>query len=181
MKTLRLPHTLTTGGVLLTLVAIGNVALWIAARPPGQPVGGYVGEICGAEAVLLFSCTLVLATVLPAIEHAFSGLDQVVVCHRRAATAGVILLVPHSVLATSSPDRYATGSGPGLGVVALVGLVVLSVWALAPKLRAARWPGPVRRFARASYERWLTAHRLTGLFVTAAVAHGALLAPALHS
>jgi predicted ferric reductase len=180
MKTLRLRHTLTTGGALLTLVAIGNVALWIAARPPGQPTVRYVGEICGAEAVLLFSCTLVLATVLPAIEHAFGGLDQVVVWHRRAATAAVILLVPHLVLATSSPDRYATGFGPGLGDVALVGIVALSVWALAPKLRAARWPGPVRRLARASYERWLTAHRLTGLFVVAAVTHGALVDPALR-
>jgi predicted ferric reductase len=180
VKALRLRHTLTTGGVLLTLVAIGNVALWIAARPPGQPTVRYVGEICGAEAVLLFSCTLVLATVLPAIEHAFSGLDQVVVWHRRAATTAVILLLPHVVLATSSPDRYATGFGHGLGDVALAGLVALSLWALAPKLRAARWPGPVRRLARASYERWLTAHRLTGLFVIVAVAHGAVVDPELR-
>jgi predicted ferric reductase len=171
---------LTPGATLLTLVAIGNVALWIVARPPNQPTSRYVGEICGAEAVLLLSCTLVLSTVLPAIERAFSGLDRVVVWHRRAATVGVLLLLPHVVLATSSPDRYATGFGPGLGDVALLGLLVLSVWALAPKLRAARWPGPIRRLARASYERWLTAHRLTGLFVIAAVPHGALVDPAVH-
>ena len=97
------------------------------------------------------------------------------------ATIAVLLLVPHLVLATSPADPYATGIGPGLGVVALLGLVVLSMWALAPKLRAARWPGPVRRLARASYERWLTVHRLTGVFVIAAVAHGALVAPALHA
>ena len=145
-----------------------------------QPTSRYAGEICGAEAVLLFSCTLVLATLLPAIERAFGGLDRVAVWHRRAATAGVLLLLPHVVLATSSPDRYATGFGPGVGQVALVGLVVLSVWALAPRLRAVRWPGPVRWLARASYERWLTAHRLTGLFVVAAVAHGALVDPALR-
>jgi predicted ferric reductase len=58
---------------------------------------------------------------------------------------------------------------------------VLSVWALAPRLRAARWPGPVRRLAHTGYERWLTVHRLTGLFVIAAVVHGALVGPALHS
>jgi predicted ferric reductase len=38
----------------------------------------------------------------------------------------------------------------------------------------------VRRLARATYERWLTAHRLTGLFVIAAVAHGALVDPVLR-
>jgi len=38
----------------------------------------------------------------------------------------------------------------------------------------------VRRLARATYERWLTAHRLTGWFVIAAVAHGALVDPVLR-
>jgi predicted ferric reductase len=170
----------TPGGVALVTVAVANVALWVAARPAGQPTGRFIGEICGAEAVLLFSCTLVLATLLPAIERAFSGLDRVVVWHRRSATAGVLLLIPHWALATSSPDRYATGIGPGLGDLALLGLLVLSVWALAPTLRAARWPGPIRRLARTTYEHWLTPHRLTGIFVAAAVAHGALVDPVLH-
>jgi len=170
----------TPGGVALVMVAVANVALWVAARPSGLPTERFVGEICGAEAVLLFSCTLVLATLLPGIERAFSGLDRVVVWHRRAATAGLLLLVPHWALATSSPDRYATGIGPGLGDLALLGLLLLGLWSLAPNLRAARWPGPVRRLARTTYERWLTPHRLTGIFVAAAVAHGALVDPVLH-
>jgi predicted ferric reductase len=173
-------ETPTPGGVAVIAVAVANVALWLAARPTGQPTERFVGELCGAEAILLFSVTLVLATLLPAIERAFSGLDRVAVWHRRTATAGVLLLIPHWVLASSTPDRYATGVGPGLGDVALLGLLVLSVWALAPGLRAARWPGPIRRLARTTYERWLTPHRLTGVFVAAAVAHGALVDPVLH-
>ncbi len=170
----------TPGGAAVVALAVANVALWVAARPAGQPTGRFIGEICGAEAVLLFSCTLVLATLLPAIERAFSGLDRVVVWHRRTATAGVLLLIPHWALATSSPDRYATGIGPALGDLALLGLLVLTVWALAPTLRAARWPGPIRRLARTTYEHWLTPHRLTGIFVATAVAHGALVDPVLH-
>jgi predicted ferric reductase len=54
------------------------------------------------------------------------------------------------------------------------------VWALAPTLRAARWPGPIRRLAHTTYEHWLTPHRLTGIFVATAVAHGALVDPVLH-
>jgi hypothetical protein len=122
----------TSGGTAIVAAAVANVVLWLAARPPGPPTGRFLGELCGAEAVLLFSCTLVLATLLPGIERAFSGLDRVVVWHRRTATAGVLLLVPHVVLATSAPDRYATGIGPALGDVALLGLLALTVWALAP-------------------------------------------------
>jgi predicted ferric reductase len=181
MRAVSLRLVPSLGGAVLVVVAAGHVVLWLVARPPNQPTGRYLGELCGAEAVLLLSCALVLATILPPIERAFSGLDRVAVWHRLVATIAVLLLVPHRVLVASAADPYVTTLGSDLGVVALLGLVVLSVWALAPKLSAAGWPGLVRRLARAGYERWLTVHRLTGLFVIAAVAHGALVAPALHA
>src|SRR3954453_17783858 len=65
------------GPATLGAVAVGNVAVWLLARPPGQPGGRYFGEICGAEAILLFSATLVLATLLTPVERAFGGLDRV--------------------------------------------------------------------------------------------------------
>jgi hypothetical protein len=40
-----------------------------------------------------------------------------------------------------------------------------------------RGPGAARR---AAYERWLTGHRLTGLFVIVAVVHGAIVDPVLR-
>ena len=46
--------------------------------------------------------------------------------------------------------------------------------------RAARHRGPVRRLARTTYEHWLSAHRLTGLFVAVAVTHGAIVDPTLR-
>ena len=168
------------GVVALVAVAVAFPVLWVLARPDGQPLGRFLGELCGAEAVLLFSCSLVLATVLTPIERAFGGLDRVAVWHRRAAVAGVLLLIPHVALVSSAPDRYATSFGHALGDIALIGLLVLAVWALAPSLRAARWPGPIRRMARASYERWLTGHRLTGLFVIVAVVHATIVDPVLR-
>jgi predicted ferric reductase len=164
----------------LLTVFVANIVLWVVARPAGQPAGRFVGELCGSEAVLLFSCALVLATLLRPIERAFGGLDRVALWHRRAAVAGVVLLIPHVALVNSAPDRYGTSFGHALGDGALVGLLVLAVWALAPGLRAARWPGVIRRMAQATYERWLTAHRLTGVFVIAAVVHGAIVDPVLH-
>ena len=127
------------GVVALVMVAIAYPVLWLLARPSGQPLDRFLGELCGAEAVLLFSCSLVLVTVLAPIERVFGGLDRAAVWHRRAAVAGVLLLIPHVVLATSAPGRYATSLGRALGDIALVGLIVLAVWALAPSLRAARW------------------------------------------
>ena len=118
----------TVGGAVVILVAVGYVVLWLVARPADQPGGRYIGEIFGAEAVLLLSCSLVLTTLLAPIERAFSGLDRVAVWHKWVATAAVLLLVPHLALATSPPDTYATSVGRALGSVALLGLVVLVVW-----------------------------------------------------
>ena len=171
----------TPGALVVVALAVGYPLLWGLARPAGQPTARYIGEVLGAEAVFLLCVSLMLVTVLPAIERAFSGLDRVAVWHRDVSTVAVLLLIPHWVLATSSPDRYAHGVGPAFGQIALIGLLVVAVWALAPKLRAARWPGLVRRLARTTYERWLTAHRLAGIFVIVAVAHGGLVDPVVHA
>ena len=50
------------GVAMLGAVVLGSVVLWVVARPGGQPDGRYLGEFFGVEAVLLFSCSLVLAT-----------------------------------------------------------------------------------------------------------------------
>ena len=44
---------------------------------------------------------------------------------------------------------------------------------------AARWSRLIRWLGQISHERWLTGHRLTGLFVAAAVVHGAVVDPVL--
>jgi predicted ferric reductase len=174
------PRSRWLGPAAIVAGVVGYAVFWVVARPSGQPTGRFIGELCGAEAVLLLSCSLVLATLLTPIERAFGGLDRVAVWHRRVAVAAVILLVPHLALVTSPPDPYATTLGHGLGDVALIGLLGLVLWALAPRLRAARWPGPVRALARTSHEHWLTAHRLTGVFVAVAVIHGAIVDPILR-
>lgn len=153
----------TPGVLALATLTLGTLVLWLAAGPGGEPGARFLGELFGVEAVVLFSCSLVLATLLPIVEAAFGGLDRVALWHRRVAIGGLLLLLPHVALVSSPADPFATSLGHGLGDLALAGLAILGVWAVAPRLRAARWPGPIRRMARASYEHWLTAHRLTGL------------------
>src|SRR6202166_3529798 len=139
------------GVATLGAVVLGSVVLWIAARPDGQPGGRYLGEFLGVEAVLLFSCSLVLATLLRGIERAFGGLDRVAQWHRRTAVAGVVLLVAHPSFARSTPVPDASVLGLRLGDAAALGLLVLAVWSLAPSLRAAKWSRLVRYLARISH------------------------------
>jgi len=169
----------TWGTSLLGLVVVGNPLLWVLLHPADQPWGRYVGEIVGVEAVLLFSCSLVLATLLPVVERAFDGLDRVARWHRYTAVTGVVIMLVHPTLAGLTPVPDVSQIGLKLGSLAMLGLVLLSIWALAPSLKAARWSRFIRHLASLSHERWLTGHRLTGLFVIAAVVHGAVVDPVL--
>src|SRR5512133_2733918 len=156
------------GPAVVVGIAVGYATLWLAERPPGQPTERFLGELAGAEALLLLSCSLVLIALVPYGERWFGGFDRIVVWHRWTAVAGVVLLVPHLALVTSSPDPNETGFGHALGDVALL------------RLRGARHRGLVRRLARTTYEHWLSAHRLIGLFVAVAVTHGAIVDPTLR-
>jgi predicted ferric reductase len=170
----------TTIGVLVVLEAV----LWIVARPGGQPVGSYVGQLLGAEAILLLSIALVLISTLPWVEEWFDGIDRAAIWHRRVAITGVLLLVPHILLSAGAGSSL----GPFLGVLGAIGLAALALWAILPRWRS-MVPRPLRglvvaarnargvRHARKlldGYERWRAVHRTTGLFVAAGFVHGIL-------
>ena len=169
------------GGEVIVGLAITNVVLWVLLRPPGVPGTMYLGEIFATTAIVLLSCSLVLATRAPFLERFFGGLDRMYLWHRWSAVAGVVLLFPHSALVTSAPDPNLNELGSVLGSVALIGLVLLLLWALAPRLSSVmrRIPTNVHRWFM-QYQRWFTLHRLTGLFVVAGLVHGALVDPVLR-
>jgi predicted ferric reductase len=159
--------------------------LWLVARPAQEPVRSYVGQFLGAESILLLSIGLVLISTLPWVEEWFDGIDRAAIWHRRVAIAGVVLLLPHILLA-SSP--HGTTLGVPLGAIGMIGLVALAVWAILPRWQSVV-PSPLRVVVRAlrdapvvrevrlvfgGYERWRLLHRTTGLFVAAGFAHGAL-------
>jgi len=168
------------GGEVIVGLAITNVVLWVLLRPPGVPGTMYLGEIFATTAIVLLSCSLVLATRAPLLERFFGGLDRMYLWHRWSAVAGVVLLPLHYALVSSAPDPNLNELGSVLGQVALIGLVLL-LWALAPRLSAVmrRLPTQVQRWFM-QYQRWFTLHRLTGLFVVAGLVHGALVDPVLR-
>jgi hypothetical protein len=161
------------GPATIAVLVGALLLLWLVARPAGEPTRRYVGQLFGAESILLLSIGLVLISTLPWVEEWFDGIDRAAIWHRRVAISGLALLAPHVLL--SSNANSTTLGGP-LGVVSLLGLLGLVLWAI---LR--RWqsvvPGRLRGVVRdapgvpqvrrvfGGYERWRALHRTTGLFV----------------
>lgn len=160
-------------------------ALWVVARPPGEPTGAYVGQLVGAVSILLLSAALVLISSLPWVEEWFDGIDRAAIWHRRMAITGLVLLAAHIPL-SSSPIHSRWG-GP-LGAIGAIGMIALALWAILPRWQSVV-PGPFRgpikmlkdapvvrevRKLFGGYDRWRQVHRLTGLFVAAGFFHGLL-------
>lgn len=168
-----------TIGVLVAALAV----LWLVGRPSGEGTASYLGQFLGAESILLLSIALVLISTLPWVETWFDGIDRAAIWHRRVAIAGLVLLLPHVLLAQGDG-----GPGGGLGVVGLIGLIALVVWAIIPRWQSVL-PRPLRPLVIAAkdtpgisdlrrllggYERWRMLHRTTGLFVGAGFLHAIL-------
>ena len=125
------------GPLVIVVLVVAYGVLWLVARPAGESGGSYLGQMLGAEAILLLSIGLVLISTLPWVEVWFDGIDRAAIWHRRVAIIGLVLLAPH-ILLSANPDGTAFG-GP-LGVIGVVGMVALALWAILP-----RWQSVVPR------------------------------------
>lgn len=173
------------GPATIAILVVALAALWIVEQPSGEPTTAYVGQLIGAESILLLSIGLVLISTLPWVEQWFDGIDRAAIWHRRVIIFGIILLLPH-VLMAASP--HGTPLGGPLGVIGAIGMVSLAVWAILPRWQSVV-PSPLRGLILAArdapgirevrklfggYERWRAWHRTTGLFVAAGFLHGVL-------
>jgi predicted ferric reductase len=177
-------HLITrlVGPLTIAALVAAFALLWLLARPAGD-IGQFVGQLIGAEGVLLLSVGLVLISTLRWVEQFFDGVDKAAVWHRRVAIAGTILIGVH-VATTGNPD--ASRLGPTFGTIGITGLAILTVWAIAPRwrfitLRPLRHPvervmrtRPVSVVGRwvGGYGLWRGFHRLTGVFLAFGVVHG---------
>src|SRR4249919_2563193 len=102
------------GPATIVGLTVGYVALWLVARPAGEPSGAYVGQLVGAVSVLLLSMALVLISSLPWVEEWFDGIDRAAIWHRRMAIVGLFLLAAH--IPFSSSPIHSQWGGP-LGAI----------------------------------------------------------------
>lgn len=173
------------GPASIWFLAFAQVVLWVVERPAGVPTARFIGELVGAEAVLLMSIGLILVSSLVWVEPWFDGIDRAAIWHRRVAISGMALLLVHVGLAT---NPHPSALGPALSVVGMLGLVLLAAWAILPRWQSVA-PKPWRaagarisnlRWVRATrrvfggYTRWRSLHRTIGVFVAAGFIHGLL-------
>src|SRR5258708_37464924 len=78
---LRILQRALGGGTIIGITFV-TILLWFLFRPTGQPTSRYLGEMLATIAILLFSCSLVLATKAAVFERFFGGLDRMHLCHR---------------------------------------------------------------------------------------------------
>ena len=180
------------GPFTMVALVILDAVIWIALRPAGEPWRRHIGQLFGAESVLLLTMALVLISTLPWIETWFHGIDRAAIWHRRAVIVGLVLLGPHILLA-SNPNGSTLG-GP-LAAIGAAGLVTLALWSVLPRWRAMlpaalrdpilvlrdTAPGRLVRNVIDNYEWWRMVHRTTGLFVAAGFLHGLLDATAFDA
>ncbi|MFI1994938.1 hypothetical protein [Actinoplanes sp. NPDC020271] len=143
-----LPPARWVGPAGVAVIAGGFAVLWVAFGPEGSGWASFLGQLAGAEAILLMAVALVLISVLPLIEVWFDGIDKTAVWHRRLAVTGMLLLIPHILFSqghhesgASPPANAMTGhQGGGVGgplaQIGVWGLAALSVWAVQPRWRA---------------------------------------------
>lgn len=103
----------TVGPATIVVLVVGLAILWAVARPAEAPLGSYIGQLIGAESVLLMSIGLALISTLPWVEAWFNGIDRAAIWHRRVAITGLVLLAPHILL--------SSGRGSTLGGALAVG------------------------------------------------------------
>jgi predicted ferric reductase len=148
-----LPPARRVGPASVAALAAGLAVLWCVVGPSDVGWASFVGQLAGAEAVLLMSLAVVLISVLPAVETWFDGLDRTAIWHRRLSIIGLLLLVPHVVMASGHHGPMPAGAVPGRGgpytaggpgggwggplaQIGVWGLVALAVWAILPRWRA---------------------------------------------
>ena len=185
-----LPRSL--GPATIWALVAGLLVLWLVLRPAGESSGEFVGQLLGAEAVLLMSIGMVLISMLPWVEPWFDGIDRAAIWHRRTMIAGLVLLVPHAMV-TSGADGSSLGGT--LGAIGLIGLAALAAWSVLPRwrsiaptrllgvaarLRETTW-GATLKWWIGGYELWRALHRTTGLFLAAGFVHGLMDGSAFHS
>src|SRR6476469_5310386 len=98
-------HLITrlVGPLTIAALVLSFALLWLLTRPRGD-VGQFVGQLIGAEGVLLLSVGLVLISTLRWVEQFFDGVDMAAVWHRRVAMAGTAHIGEH-LASTRNPNH----------------------------------------------------------------------------
>lgn len=160
------------GPVTIKVMVVANVVAWLLFSPTDDGrtdhIRQVIAEMISSTVVILFAVALLLSTRPRFLERFFGGLDKMYRQHREVSVVGFLLLVLHVVLV---PWRLQPGGGVPAGLIAFVGLLILVVLSIGPRLR---W---TRRWVTIGYRSWKRTHRFMGIFFVFSCAHMFLVDP----
>lgn len=126
------------GNLLVTFFAVLNMILWVVIHPGNSFAPDHMvrllGEALGSTSLIIMACIVVLAARPRALEPLFGGLDRMYLSHANFAITVLFLLNLHSLLVTTgSVEKDSVAKS--LGGLALNIMLLMSIWALAPRLQ----------------------------------------------
>ncbi|WP_436528518.1 ferredoxin reductase family protein [Actinoplanes sp. HUAS TT8] len=142
-----LPPARWIGPTGVAVLAAGFALVWLVVGPRGAGWGSLLGQLAGAEAILLMAVAVVLISVLAVVEVWFDGIDKTAIWHRRLSVAGMLLLIPHVLFAQGhhpggpappgaiTAQHQGGGLGGPLAQIGVWGLIALVLWAVQPRWR----------------------------------------------
>jgi len=147
------------GNWVIVALVILNVVVWLVFPPinDGRPnfIRQYVGEIIGANNLILMACSLFLSTRPKWAEPYFGGLDKMYVTHRHTSTAAFLLIFVHVL---TVPISLQWRLGNYLAVIAFVGIVSIALITLAPRIAF------LNKLSGSTYEGWKRLKKYIGIF-----------------
>jgi predicted ferric reductase len=165
------------GNLVIIALLILNVAVWLVFPPvdDGRPqfLRQYIGEIIGANNIILMACSLFLSTRPKWAEKYFGGLDKMYQTHRRSGTAAFLLIFVHVLTVPITTTGWSLGNY--LAVIAFTGIVTIVLITLAPRMPF------LGALTGGDYERWKSIKRFMGIFFIIAFLHSITITSALDA
>lgn len=155
------------GNIAIFIIGAVNVLLWVVF-PPQDPTGHFqylaqvTGEIFSSTAMVLMSCSFILANKPRFLEPFFGGLDKMYMAHKNIAIMAMIFLIGHFWIV---PHVTELTVGRVLGMTAFIGIGGSILLALAPRIPIAG------RYVRLAYDQWKFLHRFVGVFFIIGMIH----------
>ena len=154
------------GNLVIIVLTLLNVAIWLIFPPQDQlPTNDtlqFWGEITSSTAMILMAITFVLAARPRFLEPFFGGLDKMFQTHKQISMLAFLLLIVHFFVI---PDSGELGIGKPLGMLAFLGIVVLVLITIAPRVPL------ISRFLNLAYHKWRLSHKLLGVFFVVGLVH----------
>lgn len=175
---MRLNKSNIGNSILLLLLAI-NLLLWIFFTPPlqeGQSAKQLLSEFFSSTAMILMAFSIVLSTRARGFESFFGGLDKMYMAHKRNGILAILFLVLHFFTLSKVPSVEGQAMNPGgpLGMLAFLGLLIMVVLAVAPRIPF------IGGYIKLTYSRWKISHKAIGVFFIIGFVHMFLVDTAME-